>query len=105
MPDRGAVSGRSDRGRVPGAARGPSSPPVAPSSEVAVACEGVALAYGARTVLRDVAFSVRRGERAAVLGPNGGGKTTLFRALTGELVPVAGRVIAPGRCGVVPQTE
>jgi ABC-type Mn2+/Zn2+ transport system ATPase subunit len=40
-----------------------------------------------------------------VLGPNGGGKTTLFRALIGELEPVAGRVVAPDRCGVVPQTE
>jgi ABC-type Mn2+/Zn2+ transport system ATPase subunit len=71
----------------------------------AVACEGVALAYAARTVLRDVTFAVRPGERAAVLGPNGGGKTTLFRALTGELTPVAGRVVAPARCGIVPQTE
>jgi len=70
-----------------------------------VACDDVALAYGAKTVLRGVTFAVRPGERAAVLGPNGGGKTTLFRALTGELVPVDGRVAAPGRCGVVPQTE
>jgi ABC-type Mn2+/Zn2+ transport system ATPase subunit len=71
----------------------------------AVSADGVALAYGTRTVLRDVTFAVRPGERVAVLGPNGGGKTTLFRALTGELEPVAGRVAAPGRCGVVPQTE
>jgi ABC-type Mn2+/Zn2+ transport system ATPase subunit len=70
-----------------------------------VACDGVALAYGSRIVLRDVTFAVGRGQRAAVLGPNGGGKTTLFRALTGELSPVAGRVTAPARCGVLPQTE
>jgi ABC-type Mn2+/Zn2+ transport system ATPase subunit len=71
----------------------------------AVACEGVVLAYGARLAVRGVTFAVRHGERVAVLGPNGGGKTTLFRALTGELEPVAGRVVAPARCGVVPQTE
>jgi ABC-type Mn2+/Zn2+ transport system ATPase subunit len=70
-----------------------------------VACRDVALAYGTRTVLRDVTFAVRAGERAAVLGPNGGGKTTLFRALTHELEPVAGEVVAPPRSGVVPQTE
>jgi ABC-type Mn2+/Zn2+ transport system ATPase subunit len=70
-----------------------------------IACEGVALAYGTRTVLRDVTFSVPAGRRVAVLGPNGGGKTTLFRALTGELEAVAGRVTTPPRCGVVPQTE
>ena len=92
MPDRAAVS------------VAPAGAPTA-GEDVAVACEGVALAYGARTVLRDVTFAVRPGERIAVLGPNGGGKTTLFRALTHELEPVAGRVVAPGRCGIVPQTE
>jgi ABC-type Mn2+/Zn2+ transport system ATPase subunit len=71
----------------------------------AVASEGVVLAYGARTAVRGATFAVHPGERLAVLGPNGGGKTTLFRALTGELEPVAGRVVAPARCGVVPQTE
>jgi ABC-type Mn2+/Zn2+ transport system ATPase subunit len=71
----------------------------------AVACEDAALAYGTRTVLRGLTFAVDPGRRTAVLGPNGGGKTTLFRALTGELQPVAGRVHAPPRCGVVPQTE
>jgi ABC-type Mn2+/Zn2+ transport system ATPase subunit len=70
-----------------------------------VACRGLTLAYGARTVLRDVTFAVGPGERAAVLGPNGGGKTTLFRALTRELEPVAGEVRVAARPGVVPQTE
>ena len=96
MPDRVAVSAGAGAGVDP-AARAAASP--------VVACEGVAVAYGARTVLRDVTFAVRGGERAAVLGPNGGGKTTLFRALTGEVRPVAGRAVAPARCGVVPQTE
>ena len=69
MPDRAAVS-RAEPDPA-GAAAAP-APAVSPSSDVAVACENVSLAYGARTVLRDVTFAVRRGERAAVLGPNGG---------------------------------
>ena len=40
-----------------------------------------------------------------VLGPNGGGKTTLFRALAGELEPLAGRVELSGRPAYVAQTE
>jgi len=67
--------------------------------------EDLAAGYGQRIVLRDVSFDVRSGERLAVLGPNGGGKTTLFRVLVGELPPRRGSVRRPSRCGVVPQTE
>ncbi len=70
-----------------------------------VRAEALAVAYGDRVVLADVSFALVPGERIAVLGPNGGGKTTLFRAITGEVAPASGRVSAPDRCGVVPQTE
>ena len=50
-------------------------------------------------------FELERGERLAVLGPNGGGKTTLFRLLLGELPLIAGRVLAEGSLAYVPQTE
>lgn len=87
-------------------------PPVRPPPEgeggggpPLVSADGLAVGYGGRPVLEGVSFSVSAGQRAAVLGPNGGGKTTLFRALLGELEPLAGRLRAPDRCGVVPQTE
>ncbi len=73
-------------------------------TEVLVRADGVAGGYGRRTVLRDVTFEACAGERIGVLGPNGGGKTTLFRLLTGELDPIEGTV-AVGRCAVVGQTE
>jgi ABC-type Mn2+/Zn2+ transport system ATPase subunit len=65
----------------------------------------LAAAYGTRRVLEDVSFTLRAGERVAVLGPNGGGKSTLFRVLLGLLPPSAGTVRVEGRCGFLPQTE
>lgn len=56
-------------------------------------------------VLRDVSFALEGGSIAAILGPNGGGKTTLFRALLGELAVREGVVELPGRCAYVPQTD
>jgi ABC-type Mn2+/Zn2+ transport system ATPase subunit len=56
-------------------------------------------------VLGGVDFEVAAGEIAAVLGPNGGGKTTLFRALLGELPFRTGEVDLAGRPAYVPQTE
>jgi ABC-type Mn2+/Zn2+ transport system ATPase subunit len=66
---------------------------------------GLAVGYDGREALADVDFSVRAGERVGVLGPNGGGKTTLFRALLGELEPLRGGLVVPGSVATVPQTE
>jgi len=67
--------------------------------------EDAATGYGSEPVFRDVSFDLLRGERLAVLGPNGGGKTTLFKLLLGELRAQAGRISAEGGFGYVPQTE
>ena len=56
-------------------------------------------------MLSDVEFAVRPGDRVAVLGPNGGGKTTLFRALLGELAPIRGEVALRAPAALVAQTE
>ena len=65
----------------------------------------LAVGYGAAPVLTDVSFTAHPGERIAVLGPNGGGKTTLFRALLGELHPVSGSIELDARIAIVAQTE
>jgi ABC-type Mn2+/Zn2+ transport system ATPase subunit len=70
-----------------------------------VQCHGVAAHYGGPPALEGIDFAVLPGERVGVLGPNGGGKSTLFRVLTGELRPSAGTVRLSGRCAVLPQTE
>jgi ABC-type Mn2+/Zn2+ transport system ATPase subunit len=58
-----------------------------------------------RDALRDVSFAAGAGQIVGVLGPNGGGKTTLFRALLGELPIRRGEIELPGRPAYVPQTE
>ena len=67
--------------------------------------EGLSAGYGGPPVLRDVSFEAEPGQTVCVLGPNGGGKTTLFRVLLGELEPQSGLVAGPGRPAYVAQTE
>jgi len=65
----------------------------------------LAAGYDSRPAISGVSFSLRAGERMALLGPNGGGKTTLLRALLGELPPLTGELDVRARCATVPQTE
>jgi ABC-type Mn2+/Zn2+ transport system ATPase subunit len=71
---------------------------------IVVAGLGGGYAAGA-DVLAGVEFALAGGRIAAVLGPNGGGKTTLFRALLGELAVRHGTVALAGRPAYVPQTD
>jgi ABC-type Mn2+/Zn2+ transport system ATPase subunit len=71
----------------------------------AVRAAGLAAGYDGRTAVRDLSFAVASGQTLCVLGPNGGGKTTLFRALVGELPALAGEAAVEGRPAYVAQTE
>ena len=55
-----------------------------------VEVENLTHRYGARVALSGVSFDVRAGEIFGLLGPNGGGKTTLFRILSTQLLPAEG---------------
>jgi ATP-binding cassette subfamily F protein 3 len=63
-----------------------------PSGRTVVEAEGLGKSYGPKRVLKDVRFSVQRGERVALVGVNGAGKSTLIRLLTGEDAPTEGEV-------------
>ena len=56
-------------------------------------------------VLKNLTFNIEAGERVAVIGPNGVGKTTLMRCLAGELAPCAGRIawVENAQPGYMPQ--
>ena len=56
-----------------------------PSGRDVLTVESVSKAYGAKQVLRDVSLMVRRGEKVAVIGANGLGKSTLLRIVVGAL--------------------
>jgi ABC-type Mn2+/Zn2+ transport system ATPase subunit len=74
-------------------------------SEAAVTVEQLAAGYGSVPVLEHVSLEAHPGQSVCVLGPNGGGKTTLFRVLLGELEPTSGRVELGGRPAYMAQTE
>ncbi len=66
--------------------------PAARGGELVVEAEGIELAYGDHTVVRDASLRIGRGERVGVVGPNGSGKTTLLKALAGRIHPAAGQL-------------
>jgi ABC-type Mn2+/Zn2+ transport system ATPase subunit len=76
-----------------------------PMSDALVSVRRLSAGYGGPPVLQGVGFDLEPGERIGVLGPNGGGKSTLFRVLLGDLEPMGGGVEARGAIGFVPQTE
>ncbi len=69
-----------------------------PGGSFAVSCERVSFSYpaSARPALSGVSLDLRRGEYVGVVGPNGGGKSTLVRLLNGLLRPESGRVLVAG---------
>lgn len=86
-------------------------PPPTAESVPALRVDGVSLARRGDHILGDVSLTVSQGDFLAVLGPNGGGKTTLLRLVLGLMKPDAGTIRVFGkapaearsRMGYVPQ--
>ena len=67
-------------------------PEIALRADAVVDLQGVTVRRGKATLLRDVSWTVRAGERWVVLGANGAGKTTLLQVAAGTIRPDAGDV-------------
>ncbi len=57
-----------------------------------LSCEQLSFAYNTHIILKGVSFQVNPGEYIAIIGPNGGGKTTLLKLIMGFLKPSSGKI-------------
>jgi len=67
--------------------------------------EDLFFSYERLQVLHQVSLKVAKGEFIGIMGPNGGGKTTLLKLLMGFLTPTAGQIQVVGKIGYVPQVQ
>lgn len=67
------------------------------NTHAAIQVSAVSFTYGGPWVVKDVGLTVERGEFLGIVGPNGGGKTTLLKLMLGLLKPTLGRILINGR--------
>lgn len=67
--------------------------------------EDLSFSYESMNVLHKVSLKVAKGEFIGIMGPNGGGKTTLLKLLMGFLTPSKGTLSVRGKIGYVPQVQ
>lgn len=79
--------------------------PQTKGADLLLSCRDLGVRRQGRWLIRGVDLDIRRGEIVSIVGPNGGGKTTLIKALLGLLRPSSGRIMRDAgiRIGYVPQ--
>jgi ABC-type branched-subunit amino acid transport system ATPase component len=90
------AAGAAGLGAAAGAVAAMDGADTAPAGPTALAAKNITFSYGSVQVLFDVDLRVGEGEMVALLGPNGVGKTTLLRVLSGLEKPQAGQVRVGG---------
>lgn len=63
-----------------------------PTGQAVTRYENVSLGYGSKLILKDVNVTLNRGDKIAVIGLNGAGKSTFLKSLCSELVPLSGTI-------------
>ena len=62
-----------------------------------VELQQAAVGYGAKTVVRDISLKIQKGEVLALIGPNGGGKSTILKSIAGQIRVLGGRIAVAGK--------
>ena len=62
------------------------------SGQKVIEAKDISFAYGDQSIVRNFSTTVWRGDKIGIIGPNGGGKTTLLKLLLGQLAPDSGEV-------------
>ncbi len=74
-----------------------SDAPLPAASDALLRVDAVSRTFGGLKALKDVSFSIERGEIFGLVGPNGSGKTTMLNAIAGFFPPQQGRIVFAGR--------
>ncbi len=59
--------------------------------------DNVSFSFGKESIIRNVSFAIEKGDYCGVVGPNGGGKTTILRLIIGLLKPDSGKITINGK--------
>jgi len=62
---------------------------------IVLSCNNISKAYLVENILKDISFSINKGDKVGLVGPNGSGKSTLFKILIGELSKDSGDIYRP----------
>jgi len=73
--------------------------------ETVVSLQNVSFAYQGTPVLKEISFDIKQGEFIGIIGPNGGGKTTLLKLILGFLKPSSGKISIFGKYPSSTQTD
>jgi ATP-binding cassette subfamily F protein 3 len=80
------------RAQTPQRSKAPGRQIIMPNTDVILRFNKVSFEYGKKLILNEADFSIRRGSKIALMGQNGAGKSTIFRLITGGLVPYSGAI-------------
>lgn len=69
-------------------------------SDSVITLSNISVCYGRKEILKDLNFTHKKGEIVSIVGPNGGGKTTLLKTIMGMLTPSSGTLSI---CGLTPK--